>query len=738
MLWGGRCVQAQDNLPARGDSLVKEKKFDEALKLYQKALSTDTGNSAILEKISEAKGLKKQAAENYQEALLKGQQYLSAKEYKKAIEAFKTALDHKPEATYPRLKLDEIRQKYEDPQEKLQYKQYVQKADSLMEKFNYEKALTFYNKALEIKPRQVDLLKKTKQLNNFIKKQDQRGKDYDKIIAQAEELYDNQQYQQAMSKYQQASVIKPDKKLPGQKIQAIRKQLQKEEQKNELYQNLVDKADSLYMERQFEKAKTAYKEALSIKPSESYPVNMIGKIDPALAQKQEMQNEYKRLINKGDIAFRNENYQDAISLYQEASQKKPSKNYPKEQIAKINELEEKIAIRKNRDKAYSELLAQADRMMQTDNLREARQAYRKALEIYSEKTYPKEQLQIISERVQQLNNQMAAYENYLSTADSLFEAENYSEAISYYQNALNYTDTKSYPESRIAQSRKMLAAGKAKEQKYQATITKADSLYQNKIYAKAREHYKKALEIKTNDSYAQDQLANIEDALNTYNSALARGDRNYKNEEYEAALQQYQKAAQIKPGEDTLANKISDTKQILEEIHQKMMEKYNKVIADADEKYKNKKFSEAIDAYEEAARINDEADYPEDKISQINKYLKEHSLRKVITQNTTIADGAEKQFSFNPLGYRDRSQNFIVIEATGENNKSPKVFLNYGQGDSKNGGVVIPSVSASTTKQYIINLSEHNRWYDNENNWISLYVQDGELKILNMSIVKGD
>lgn len=1123
-------VQAQSDLLSNGDSLLKEKQFDEAIGLYRQALQADSANKAINQKIAKARELKKEAAENYQDAISKGQEYLQKNEYNKAIEAFKTALTNKPDARYPKLKLDEIRQNYEDPEEKKQYKQFVRKADSLMEAYRYKKALTLYNKALEIKPRQVELLKKTKKLDNFIKKQGEREESYNQAITMAENYLENEQYHQALAKYQEASLIKPNKEKPQQKIETIRKQLKKEERKNRQYQTLIDKADSLYMDRKFEQAKDTYQNALSLKPAESYPSNMIAKIDPALAKKQEVQDEYTRLINQGDRAFDNKDYQDAVSFYQKAAEVSPSKNYPEDRLAKIREilnqqktryesliadgdtlqnqkelnealasyraalniypdkeypqnqieklnnqlataeqkekrynllitkadslrdagtlemaitsyeeasgiypdkeypseqiamLKERIEDKKSRQQQYAGLVGKGDSLLELHKPNEAKSYYREAISIISDRDYPKEQIEKINEQLAELNDRTAAYKNFvangdslfnsqkwelaqqpyrkaleifsdsaypekqiakaqnrlasvkerqqkynvaiskadslkkldslsaalkeynkalavnekeypknqieeitatlneraeaegafqkhvnaadslyqknefnqarqkyadalevfpdskypenqiaeidkklaeikkqqenyadllatadslyelkqyspaktyyqdalaiggdkqhpqkriaqidsmltaraqkkaaydsllaaanqqadseqyekaltslkkasdtypektypkeqiaeiektlaeirsqeqaykkaISKADSLFENENFSEAINYYQQAKNYTDDNAYAESRMAESNKLIAERKARNENYRQATAQADSLLESYLYTEARSAYQQALEIKPDDNYAQKQISSIKDSLKRYSDAIQQGDTDFENEKYKSALSRYRAAEKIKPANKELQEKINETEAILEKLHQQMMDKYNKVIADADQLYKNKKFSEAIEAYEEAARIHTEAGYPEEQINQIKKYLREHSLREVITQNTTISDGSEKQFTFRPLGYRDRSQNYIVIEASGVDNRSPKVFLNYGKGETKNGGVVIPEVNAGQTKQYIINLSEHNRWYDNENNWISLYVQDGDLEILNVSIVKGD
>jgi hypothetical protein len=177
---------------------------------------------------------------------------------------------------------------------------------------------------------------------------------------------------------------------------------------------------------------------------------------------------------------------------------------------------------------------------------------------------------------------------------------------------------------------------------------------------------------------------------------------------------------------------------ILEKQRQAMMAKYQEVIREAEIFHEAKNYSDAIETYEKAARINPEESYPKDQIAAIKKYLAEHSLREIMTGTLRIQNGQEEKFDFSPLSYTDRKNNYIVIKIKPEQSKRIQLFLNYGSGNQKNGGVVIPLKATSETRQYIVNLTEHRRWYDNENNWITLYAQGGDIQISGLEVVKSD
>ena len=125
------------------------------------------------------------------------------------------------------------------------------------------------------------------------------------------------------------------------------------------------------------------------------------------------------------------------------------------------------------------------------------------------------------------------------------------------------------------------------------------------------------------------------------------------------------------------------------------------------------------------------------RISDIREWLAEHSLREVVNQTMAIDGNSEKKFDFQPITYRDRSNNYIVLTArrTGGNTK---IFLNYGAGDQRHGGVVISNVPEGKARQFVFNLTDRRSWRENENNWISVYTQGGGISIKGLDISKGD
>mgnify|MGYP006277163505 FL=1 len=1126
-------VQSQNLSGA--DSLLSENRFSEAIEILENALQVNPDNEQLKGKMQEARQLKQEAEKKYASALQQGQKLMRQEKYPQARQAFREALKHNPDASYPKLKLDEIKKLYEDPQEERAFQRAVEKADAHMNNFRYEAALEQYQKALEIKPRNVEALKKVKQVKSFIEKQKERDSDYQQYVKNAENYFEDGNYERAMLQYQEALLIKPDKNLPKNKIEEIRGLLDEERQKTQKYEARIEIADSLYMSKQFSEAKEVYRQALTIKPSETYPVNMIRKIDPNLEQPEPLNKEYIALIEQADLALRikdydearemyrkaleinpnedypqqkldeisdqlakaekrkktyqelvrqgedalaNQNYTDAQQAFEEAAQQFSDSTYPQEQIARIdrilaskqanqqrfdsltavaenqfreNKLDEALAsyrqakaifpekgdvnekireinnimanqqekeeqyqsiiasadslfdqsnfqeatasyreaqnlkpeadypkeriqeveklIAQNEKEAkYNQLISSAESAFEQDNLPQARSQYEEASEVYADSAYPREQIARIdrilaskqanqqrfdsltavaenqfrenkldealasyrqakaifpekgdvNEKIREINNIMAnqqekeeQYQSIIASADSLFDQSNFQEATASYREAQNLKPEADYPKERIQEVEKLIAQNE-KEAKYNQLISSAESAFEQDNLLQARSQYEEASKVYADSAYPREQIASIEriiaerearelrfdslinvanryyeaeeynnalsnyedakalfpnnditeekireidqildkqealekeyaqvvrvadslydaeayqeailayqeaqeiiserdypsdqiaksmdvmanireekrmynraieeadslfaeqdyiNAITSYNNALLikENDNYAKNrikeaqhqieqreksfkmamelgnaylekEEYQKALNEFEKALALKEENEEALQKRNETQKILEKIRQEMLAKYNVIIEQADAHYENKDFSKAIEQYEKAASVNPEADYPEKRISDIREWLAEHSLREVVNQTMAIDGNSEKKFDFQPITYRDRSNNYIVLTArrTGGNTK---IFLNYGAGDQRHGGVVISNVPEGKARQFVFNLTDRRSWRENENNWISVYTQGGGISIKGLDISKGD
>ena len=167
---------------------------------------------------------------------------------------------------------------------------------------------------------------------------------YQAAVQAADAFYNEQKYEEALEKYEEALGYKPKEPYPAERIveldaliQAQKKAELAEKQENEEYYNLIEAADNLRDQDNLEGAISKYNEALT-KKDEQYPKDQVAALKKTLeARKKEAENQakYDAAIKQADAFLKQKSLKAARDKYTEASELKPSEQYPKDQLAKL-------------------------------------------------------------------------------------------------------------------------------------------------------------------------------------------------------------------------------------------------------------------------------------------------------------------------------------------------------------------------------------------------------------------
>ena len=160
------------------------------------------------------------------------------------------------------------------------------------------------------------------------------------------------------------------------------------------YQELITEADDLFDSEDYENALTKYQEAIELNPNDSYPQNRIDEINGILS---DIEDTYNTLISEADALFDGEDYQNAKIKYQEALDTKPNESYP---ATRINEIDSILA----NQALYDSLIAEADALFSSEAYENAKLKYQEALAIFPDETYPVEKIEEINTLLEQHND----------------------------------------------------------------------------------------------------------------------------------------------------------------------------------------------------------------------------------------------------------------------------------------------------------------------------------------------
>lgn len=646
-----------------GDQFLKVGNLAASLAEYKKATDLKPDENFPVEKIAEIEQLlaeQKQVAGSYEKAMADAELAIQRQKYDEAIMQLEAAVRIKPDENYPKEKLAEARQLkslYES------YSSIIESADNYYIEKDFEKARTEYQKALAIKPGDEypqSMLDKIEVALMDISRANRSS--YELAIAEADKLFNQQDYEQAMVEYKNALRFKPDEDYAKQRIGDINNMLALIKSQDEAYAQSISRADQLFKDQLYEESKEEYNRAIGFRPMEQYPKVKIDEIRTILANLQSQRQIYSSLIAGADKLFFADDYVEAREQYRKASDLFPKEQYPLDQIKMINE------ILGQRDK-YIKAITDADRLLYEKKYEEALSEYRKAAaldenEVYAEGRIYEIETKIAEEQILQAQQRM--YDSALVVADDLFTAGDYIRAMESYKAAQAILPGEGYPKrkmeeiNRIADEKNRLAA---LEKEYTEKIESADSLLVAKNYKAAKNAYEEALKLNPSDAYPSvklDEIKKIQEEIaireaqdKRYSDLISGADLFMAAGDYPDARKTYEEASAIKPGEDYPRMMIQEAEKLMGEIAAKeaLEKQYAEALANADKLFEAKDYQNALLAYQSARSLKPEEQYPAVKIAQVNTVLGEISaqaeLDKQFAEAVAKADELFEAGDFN-------------------------------------------------------------------------------------------
>lgn len=440
--------------------------------------------------------------QRFAELTNRGETAFNQKKWQEAITAWTEALQIKPEKQELKEKIALAQKEYEREmaersiaeQNARTYKMLITSGDSLFALKNYKEAREKFTMARTVNAKDPYPGRKITEIDNLLSqlaKEQQaaaelqaRIEKYKQLIAEADLFFGQQNYDGAEPKYKEALALNYEKEYPGNQLKAIaasrREMAERRQQEAALaanYAEFIHNGDNNFQAKAYEEAIKAYRQALQVKPSETYPQKMIAKAETALAEVKRLQEE--------------------------------------EAARKLREARQKAELMQQ----YNQIIADADAAFKAENYAIARTHYTEADELNTGESYPKNRIKEIDNILNssKYKQRLAEFNHNKQLAEKALTAKNYAGAKVYYEKAaaLLPLDREEIQKKITEVNRLIEAEQQALIQKeYQKQIDKADKAYQEKSYAIAKFYYQKALEVKKDDKYAKEKLDEVEKLIN--------------------------------------------------------------------------------------------------------------------------------------------------------------------------------------------------------------------------------
>lgn len=144
------------NLINAGNQQLTDKKYVEAERTFNQVLALDPNNATATAKLGVIAGfheeIRRMQLENYNKAMLAGNEALNNDNFAEAIAQYNIALTNKPDDDTAKQQLSIAQQRESRRLQAIEneYNGYIKSAEAMLQSKNYEKAIEFYNKAIQV------------------------------------------------------------------------------------------------------------------------------------------------------------------------------------------------------------------------------------------------------------------------------------------------------------------------------------------------------------------------------------------------------------------------------------------------------------------------------------------------------------------------------------------------------------------------------------------------------------
>ncbi len=410
---------------------------------------------------------------------------------------------------------------------------------------------------------------------------------------------------------------------------------------------------------------------MNLKPEDATAKEKLAAAEGLLAKvnadKAKLEEEFNRLVALGDDNVTKQLYTDAIGNYNGALKIKPG---DPDVTAKLSSAE-KLLAKSNADKAkleaeFSRLLALGDGNVKDQKYTDAIDNYKGALNLKPEDATAKEKLASAEGLLAKVNADKAKLEEefnrLVALGDDNVTKQLYNDAIGNYNGALKIKSNNEIVLAKIADVRKLIQEKEArdlaeaeKNRLYNATIDKADKLFNSRIYADAKVQYSEALKIDKSAAYPQRKISEIDSLMarqaaeiaflreqeakhkQSFDNFIKDGDEKFSLRKWDESLTAYVKASDIYPDNTYAKGRIEEVKDNMAR-EQKNEKDYQDALLRGNNFFNNKQYNESLFAYREAGKLKPDETLPKQKIQEIQSILDKLKQNELLAQKQKEAD----------------------------------------------------------------------------------------------------
>ena len=647
-------------------------------------------------------------APTFQSLISSGDKEYAKKEYIKAKTYYQEALRLRPKDASAKSKLDNTLQKIREENKKEElFFEHIDNGDNFYSNNELDKALAEYNKALKIFPNDEYVLGKKQEITTILKDEKDKLDSFNEMITLGDKLLKQEKYAEAVMQYESALKLYPNNSAAKTKYQDAKSKKEVYDLKVSEFDRLCAQGQEFTLRKKYAEAIDAYEQALQLFPDETDISNKVKE----LQSKKEVADNYLAKITAADALYEDRSYNEAKAAYQEALSVIPDDSYALGMISRVDEIVNSPEYRK----------------IQSDKAK--------------------------------LDSDFA---NFIGKGENAESAKNYELALSYYNKALelkpnnaealakkkNAEDMILYAEQQRKEQERLAAAEAEKQRKerIQNLINAGNQQLTSKQYAEAELSFNQVLTLDPNNATATEKLGIIagfyeeiqRQKQENYNRAMSDGQYAMDSRNFAEAIRQYNIALTNKPGDEAANQQLTLAQQYENMRVAGLQNEYNSFITKADAQFQTKNYDKAIELYTKAINVGTENPYPANKIREIGKILAANKLVSLVDSSITINSSDTKRFDFEPVDVTTRRGNYILLKAKNLGDRPFIMYISYGSKSGRNGGFTVNVPKNQDVNDFIVRIGSQYKWFSEDNTWIEILPENGNIEITSMEITKGN
>ena len=317
-----------------GDALNAQNKYAEALAEYEKALAIFPGDKYVSAQAETVRGILKERQDKqdaYNNALTQGNALLEEENFDAAIMQFEVAKEIFPNDNLPKERIAEAKRLQALYNEKVaRFNSLMDEANNLALRKNYDGAIAKLNQALEIFPNDAQALAKLQELQGSKDVNDR----YNAIIAEADRFYEAKSYKDAKTQYQNALTVVAGDAYATEMLTRLDPLIAQQEAEEAA--RLAAEAEAARLAAEEAARKAAEEEAARLAAEEAARKAEAERLERERIAS--LRPQYNAFVKEGDKQFAAKAFDKAVENYLKAEELNIGETYPTEMIARIDKI----------------------------------------------------------------------------------------------------------------------------------------------------------------------------------------------------------------------------------------------------------------------------------------------------------------------------------------------------------------------------------------------------------------